>query len=122
MSAERRRQLHAARAERPLGQVKLNEAGLRSRASSMESAGATLVKGDLRGIAKARHLSRATMSNICQNLFFAFVYRVIGIPIASGVLYSAFGRLLSPIIASAAMSLSSVSVLTNALRLRRVNL
>jgi Cu+-exporting ATPase len=89
---------------------------------AMESAGVTLVKGDLRGIAKARRLSRATMSNIRQNLFFAFVYNVLGIPIAAGVLYPAFGLLLSPIIASAAMSLSSVSVITNALRLRRVML
>jgi P-type Cu+ transporter len=89
---------------------------------AIESAGVTLVKGDLRGIAKARHLSRATMSNIRQNLFFAFVYNVIGIPIAAGVLYPAFGLLLSPIIASAAMSLSSVSVITNALRLRKLGL
>jgi Cu+-exporting ATPase len=89
---------------------------------AMESAGVTLVKGDLRGIAKARRLSRATMSNIRQNLFFAFVYNVIGIPIAAGVLYPAFGLLLSPIIASAAMSMSSVSVISNALRLRRVRL
>ena len=89
---------------------------------AMESAGVTLVKGDLRGIAKARHLSRATMSNIRQNLFFAFVYNVIGIPIAAGVLYPVFGLLLSPIIASAAMSMSSVSVITNALRLRRASL
>ena len=89
---------------------------------AMESAGVTLVKGDLRGIAKARRLSRATMSNIRQNLFFAFFYNVIGIPIAAGVLYPAFGLLLSPVIASAAMSLSSVSVITNALRLRRVSL
>jgi Cu+-exporting ATPase len=87
---------------------------------AMESAGVTLVKGDLRGIAKARRLSRATMRNIRQNLFFAFFYNVLGIPIAAGVLYPAFGLLLSPIIASAAMSLSSVSVITNALRLRRV--
>ncbi len=89
---------------------------------AMESAGITLVKGDLRGIAKARHLSRATMSNIRQNLFFAFFYNVIGIPVAAGVLYPAFGLLLSPVIASAAMSLSSVSVIANALRLRRVSL
>ena len=89
---------------------------------AMESAGVTLVKGDLRGIAKARRLSRATMSNIRQNLFFAFFYNVLGIPIASGVLYPVFGLLLSPIIASAAMSLSSVSVIANALRLRRVSL
>jgi len=89
---------------------------------AMESAGVTLVKGDLRGIAKARRLSRATMRNIRQNLFFAFFYNVLGIPIAAGVLYPAFGLLLSPIIASAAMSLSSVSVISNALRLRRVRL
>jgi len=88
----------------------------------MESAGITLVKGDLRGIVKARRLSRATMRNIRQNLFFAFVYNVLGIPIAAGVLYPAFGLLLNPIIASAAMSLSSVSVITNALRLRSVRL
>ena len=89
---------------------------------AIESAGVTLVKGDLRGIAKARHLSRSTMSNIRQNLFFAFVYNVIGIPIAAGALYPVFGLLLSPIVASAAMSMSSVSVITNALRLRRVRL
>ncbi len=89
---------------------------------AMESAGITLVKGDLRGIAKARRLSRATMRNIRQNLFFAFVYNVLGIPIAAGVLYPVFGLLLSPIIASAAMSFSSVSVITNALRLRTVSL
>jgi Cu+-exporting ATPase len=89
---------------------------------AMESAGITLVKGDLRGIAKARRLSRATMRNIRQNLFFAFVYNVLGIPIAAGVLYPAFGLLLNPIIASAAMSLSSVSVISNALRLRKVSL
>ena len=89
---------------------------------AMESAGITLVKGDLRGIAKARRLSRATMRNIRQNLFFAFFYNVLGIPIAAGVLYPVFGLLLSPVIASAAMSLSSVSVITNALRLRRVSL
>jgi Cu+-exporting ATPase len=89
---------------------------------AMESAGVTLVKGDLRGIAKARRLSRATMRNIRQNLFFAFIYNVLGIPIAAGVLYPVFGLLLSPVIASAAMSLSSVSVITNALRLKRVSL
>ncbi len=89
---------------------------------AMESAGVTLVKGDLRGIAKARRLSRATMRNIRQNLFFAFFYNALGVPIAAGVLYPFFGLLLSPIIASAAMSLSSVSVVTNALRLRRVRL
>jgi Cu+-exporting ATPase len=89
---------------------------------AMESAGVTLVKGDLRGIAKARRLSRATMRNIRQNLFFAFVYNTLGVPIAAGVLYPFFGILLSPIIASAAMTFSSVSVITNALRLRRVSL
>ena len=89
---------------------------------AMESAGITLVKGDLRSIAKARRLSRATMRNIRQNLFFAFFYNVLGVPIAAGVLYPFFGILLSPVIASAAMSLSSVSVVTNALRLRRVRL
>ncbi len=89
---------------------------------AMESAGVTLVKGDLRGIAKAIHLSRATMSNIRQNLFFAFVYNSLGVPIAAGALYPFFGLLLSPIIAGAAMSLSSVSVITNALRLRRIGL
>jgi P-type Cu+ transporter len=85
---------------------------------AMESAGVTLVKGDLRGIARARELSRATMRNIRQNLFFAFVYNTAGVPIAAGVLYPAFGILLSPIIAAAAMSFSSVSVIGNALRLR----
>jgi Cu+-exporting ATPase len=89
---------------------------------AMESAGVTLVKGDLRGIARARHLSRATMRNIRQNLFFAFVYNALGVPIAAGVLYPAFGLLLSPMIAAAAMSLSSVSVIGNALRLRRLAL
>ena len=89
---------------------------------AMQSAGITLVKGDLRGIAKAIRLSRATMWNIRQNLFFAFVYNALGIPVAAGVLYPFFGLLLSPIIAGAAMSLSSVSVITNALRLRKVKL
>ena len=79
----------------------------------------TLVKGDLRGIARARRLCRRTMRNIKQNLFFAFVYNALGVPIAAGVLYPAFGLLLSPMIAAAAMSLSSVSVVGNALRLRR---
>lgn len=86
---------------------------------AMESAGITLVKGDLRGIVKARLLSRATMRNIKQNLFFAFVYNAVGIPVAAGVLYPFFGILLSPMIAAAAMSFSSVSVIGNALRLRR---
>jgi Cu+-exporting ATPase len=89
---------------------------------AMESAGVTLVKGDLRGIIRARRLSRATMRNIRQNLFFAFVYNSLGVPIAAGVLYPFFGILLSPIIAAAAMSFSSVSVVSNALRLRRVRL
>ncbi len=86
---------------------------------AMESAGVTLVKGDLRGIASARALSRATMRNIRQNLFFAFAYNALGIPVAAGVLYPVFGLLLSPMIAAAAMSLSSVSVIANALRLRK---
>ena len=89
---------------------------------AMESAGVTLVKGDLRGIVRAIRLSRATMSNIRQNLFFAFIYNVLGVPIAAGILYPFFGILLSPIIASAAMTFSSVSVITNALRLRRAKL
>jgi len=89
---------------------------------AMESAGVTLVKGDLRGIARARRLSRATMRNIRQNLFFAFIYNSLGVPVAAGVLYPVFGLLLSPIIAAAAMSFSSVSVVSNALRLRRVSL
>ncbi|MEW6133483.1 MAG: heavy metal translocating P-type ATPase [Pseudomonadota bacterium] len=89
---------------------------------AMESAGVTLVKGDLRGIARARRLSHATMRNIRQNLFFAFIYNSLGVPIAAGVLYPFFGLLLSPIIAAAAMSFSSVSVVANALRLRRVSL
>lgn len=89
---------------------------------AMESAGVTLVKGDLLGIARARRLSRATMRNIRQNLFFAFVYNSAGVPIAAGVLYPVFGMLLSPMIAALAMSFSSVSVITNALRLRRTNI
>jgi Cu+-exporting ATPase len=89
---------------------------------AMESAAVTLVKGDLRGIVRARRLSRATMRNIRQNLAFAFLYNVLGIPVAAGVLYPAFGLLLSPMIASAAMTFSSVSVILNALRLRRVEL
>lgn len=89
---------------------------------AMESAGVTLVKGDIMGIAKAVHLSRATMGNIRQNLFFAFVYNAIGVPIAAGVLYPVFGILLSPMLAAAAMSLSSVSVIANALRLRTLKL
>jgi len=89
---------------------------------AMESAGITLLKGDLRGIVRARNLSRATMKNIRQNLFFAFVYNALGVPIAAGILYPVFGWLLSPILASAAMTFSSVSVITNALRLRHVQL
>ena len=89
---------------------------------AMESGGITLVKGDLAGIARARKLSRATMRNIRQNLFFAFIYNSIGVPVAAGVLYPFFGILLSPILAAAAMSFSSVSVITNSLRLRRVEL
>jgi len=89
---------------------------------AMESAGVTLVKGDLRGIVRARRLSKATMRNIRQNLFFAFVYNTVGVPIAAGLLYPFFGILLSPIIAAAAMSFSSVSVISNSLRLKRVKL
>ncbi|MDP2898836.1 MAG: HAD-IC family P-type ATPase, partial [bacterium] len=89
---------------------------------AMESAGVTLVKGDLRGIVRARRLSRATMRNIRQNLFFAFIYNSLGIPIAAGILYPVFGLLLSPMIAAAAMTFSSVSVIANALRLRKVKL
>jgi Cu+-exporting ATPase len=89
---------------------------------AMKSAGLTLVKGDLRGILKARRLSHGVMRNIRQNLFFAFIYNVVGIPIAAGVLYPRFGLLLNPMIAAAAMSLSSVSVIANALRLRRLSL
>ncbi|MFB3154301.1 MAG: copper-translocating P-type ATPase, partial [Candidatus Acidiferrales bacterium] len=89
---------------------------------AMETAGVTLVKGDLRGIARARRLSRGTMRNIRQNLFFAFIYNSLGVPLAAGVLYPVFGLLLSPIIASAAMTFSSVSVISNALRLRKLPL
>ena len=89
---------------------------------AIESAGITLLQGDLRGLARARKLSRATMRNIRQNLFFAFAYNSLGVPIAAGVLYPFFGLLLSPILASAAMTFSSVSVITNALRLRTIKL
>jgi P-type Cu+ transporter len=82
----------------------------------------TLLKGDLAGIVRARHLSTATMSNIRQNLFFAFIYNAAGVPVAAGVLYPMFGLLLSPMIAAAAMALSSVSVIGNALRLRRAKI
>jgi Cu+-exporting ATPase len=89
---------------------------------AIQSAGITLVKGDLRGIVRARHLSRATMRNIRENLFLAFVYNSLGVPIAAGVLYPWTGLLLNPMIAAAAMSLSSVSVIANALRLTRARL
>ncbi len=89
---------------------------------AMESGGVTLVKGDLAGIVRARKLSKATMRNIRQNLFFAFIYNSLGVPIAAGVLYPFFGLLLSPILAAAAMSFSSVSVITNSLRLIKVEL
>jgi Cu+-exporting ATPase len=89
---------------------------------AMLSAGITLVKGDLRGIARAIRLSRATLRNIRQNLFFAFAYNAIGVPLAAGVLYPVFGWMLSPMIAGAAMSFSSVSVVMNALRLRHARL
>jgi P-type Cu+ transporter len=89
---------------------------------ALESAGITLVKGDLRGIARAIHLSQATMKNIRQNLFFAFLYNVLGISVAAGLLYPVFGIFLSPMIAAGAMTFSSVSVIWNALRLRRVDL
>jgi Cu+-exporting ATPase len=85
---------------------------------AMESAGITLLRGDLTGIVRARRLSQAVMSNIRQNLFFAFAYNALGVPIAAGALYPIFGLLLSPIIAAAAMALSSVSVVVNSLRLR----
>jgi Cu+-exporting ATPase len=89
---------------------------------AMESAGVTLLKGDLMGIVRARRLSQATMRNIRQNLFFAFIYNALGVPVAAGVLYPFFGILLSPVIAAAAMALSSVSVIGNAVRLRSIKL
>ena len=89
---------------------------------AMESAGITLIKGDLMGLVRARHLSQATLRNIRQNLFFAFFYNALGVPLAAGVLFPVFGLLLNPMVAAAAMSLSSVSVVTNALRLRKVAL
>ena len=89
---------------------------------AMESGGITLLKGDLGGILRARKLSQATMRNIRQNLFFAFIYNSVGVPVAAGLLYPFFGILLSPIIAAAAMSFSSVSVITNSLRLRALEL
>jgi P-type E1-E2 ATPase len=89
---------------------------------AIESAGVTLLKGDLRGIVRGRRLSRATMRNIRQNLFFAFIYNAAGVPVAAGALYPAFGLLLSPTIAAAAMALSSVSVVVNSLRLRHTEI
>jgi Cu+-exporting ATPase len=89
---------------------------------AMQSAGVTLAKGDLGGIARARRLSQATMRNIRQNLFFEFIYNALGVPLAAGVLYPAFGLLLNPMIAAAAMTFSSVSVISNTLRLRKVAL
>jgi Cu+-exporting ATPase len=89
---------------------------------ALETADVTLVKGDLRGIVKAIRLSNATMRNVKQNLFFAFVYNALGVPVAAGLLYPFFGLLLSPIFAGVAMAMSSVSVVSNALRLRRVRL
>jgi Cu+-exporting ATPase len=89
---------------------------------AIESSGVTLMSGDLRGVARAQRLSQATMRNIRQNLFFAFVYNSTGVPIAAGILYPFFGLALSPMIASAAMTLSSVSVIANALRLRKAQL
>jgi Cu+-exporting ATPase len=89
---------------------------------AMENAGITLVRGDLNGIVRARRLSEAAMKNIRQNLFFAFVYNSIGVPVAAGALYPFFGILLSPVLAAAAMSFSSVSVIANALRLRRARI
>jgi Cu+-exporting ATPase len=89
---------------------------------AIAAGGITLVKGDLRGIVRARRLSRRTLKNIRQNLFFAFIYNAVGVPIAAGVLYPVFGLLLSPMIAAAAMSLSSVSVIANSLRLRTTRL
>ena len=98
------------------------ETGLTGADVAVESAGITLVKGDLNGIARARTLAQATIGNIRQNLFFAFLYNVLGVPVAAGVLYPLTGTLLSPMLAAAAMSLSSVSVISNALRLRTLKL
>ena len=89
---------------------------------AMESAGITLIKGDLRGIARAKNLSHNTLRNIKQNLWFAFIYNVLGVPIAAGIFYPVFGLLLSPIIASSAMAFSSVSVIANSLRLRNIKI
>ena len=95
---------------------------IESSSAALQSAGITLVKGDLGGIVRARNLARATMANIRQNLFLAFVYNALGVPVAAGVLYPVLGTLLSPMLAAAAMSLSSVSVIGNALRLRTIRL
>jgi P-type Cu+ transporter len=89
---------------------------------AIQSAGITLLRGDLRGVVRARTLSRSTMRNIRQNLFFAFIYNMLGVPLAGGVLYPLFGLLLNPMIASAAMTFSSISVISNALRLRKLEL
>ena len=89
---------------------------------AIHSAGITLLRGDLRGVVRARKLSQITMRNIRQNLFFAFIYNILGVPIAGGVLYPVFGLLLNPMIASAAMTCSSISVISNALRLRKIDL
>ena len=89
---------------------------------AMEAGSITLLRGDLRGILRARHLSKSTMRNIRENLFFAFVYNIVSVPLAAGVLFPAFGLLLNPMIAAAAMSVSSVSVIVNALRLRKTKL
>jgi len=89
---------------------------------AIESAGVTLVKGDLRGIVRARRLSRAVMRNIRQNLFFAFIYNSLGVPVAAGILYPLTGMLMSPMLAAVAMSFSSVSVITNSLRLRKARI
>ena len=110
-----------AQASRPEAD-KVKKLQAEGRFVAMESAGVTLVKGDLRGIVKARALSRRTMANIKQNLFFAFFYNALGVPLAAGVLFPFFGLLLSPIIAAAAMSFSSLSVVMNALRLRKAKI
>ena len=104
------------------GRFQLTDVATIGSGARNQGADVTLVKGDLRGIVRARRLSRATMRNIRQNLFFAFVYNVLGVPLAAGILYPVLGLLLSPMVASAAMTFSSVSVIANALRLRRAAL